>query len=45
ALETAIKNWIQSWNGHPRPFIWVKTADEILESVAEYCQRISGSAH
>jgi transposase len=45
ALETAIKNWIQSWNGHPRPFIWVKTADEILESVAEYCQRISGSGH
>jgi len=26
---------------NPRPFIWTKTADEILETLAAYCQRIS----
>ena len=27
----------------PRPFIWTKTADEILETLAAYCQRINDS--
>ncbi|MDQ3957411.1 MAG: IS630 family transposase, partial [Actinomycetota bacterium] len=35
--------WIQRWNDDPRPFVWHKTADEILESVASYCRRISDS--
>jgi hypothetical protein len=30
---------------HPRPFVWTKTADEILDKVAAYCQRISDSGH
>jgi hypothetical protein len=25
--------------------VWTKTADEILESLAAYCQRISDSGH
>ena len=32
-------------NEAPKPFVWHKTADEILASVARYCQRISNSGH
>jgi hypothetical protein len=45
ALEEAIRGWIASWNQDPRPFAWVKTAEEILETLAAYCQRISDSGH
>ena len=45
ALERDIRAWIATWNENPRPYVWVKTADEILESLARYCQRISGSGH
>jgi transposase len=44
-LETDIRNWIATWNENPRPFVWTKTADEILGSLAQYCQRISGAGH
>ena len=48
-LERAIADWIEAWNEawneHPRPFVWVKTADEILDRVATYCRRISDSGH
>jgi transposase len=43
ALETAIRDWIENWNDQPRPLVWVKTADQILEAVADYCERISES--
>ena len=36
--------WIADWNGDPRPYVWVKTADQILDSLARYCMRISNSA-
>ncbi len=42
-LEKAIQNWAETWNDDPPPFIWHKTAEEILESLASYCQRISDS--
>ena len=45
ALERDIRAWIAIWNENPRPYVWVKTADEILESLARYCQRISDSGH
>jgi transposase len=45
ALETAIREYLTMTNESPKPFIWTKTADEILASVARYCQRISDSAH
>jgi transposase len=45
ALETDIRAWVADWNQHPRPFIWTKTAEEILESLARYCRRISGAGH
>jgi transposase len=44
-LERSIRQWVATWNENPRPFVWHKTADEILESLAAYCQRISGSGH
>jgi len=44
-LEADIRNWIATWNENPRPFVWTKTADEILGSLAHYCQRISGAGH
>jgi transposase len=44
-LQADITAWTQQWNTNPRPYIWAKTADEILESLAAYCQRISDSGH
>jgi transposase len=44
-LERDIKDWIDNWNDDPKPYVWVKTADEILESLARYCARISGAGH
>jgi transposase len=44
-LEEAILRYIRENNSHPKPFIWTKTADEILESVARFCKRISNSGH
>ena len=45
ALEKDIRNWIKEWNKNPKPFVWKKTAEEILNSLARYCQRISGAGH
>ncbi|MFI1996974.1 IS630 family transposase [Actinoplanes sp. NPDC020271] len=45
ALEADIRDWIADWNTHPRPFIWTKTAEEILESLARFYSRISGTEH
>jgi transposase len=28
-LEQSIRQWVATWNEHPRPFVWTKTADEI----------------
>jgi transposase len=44
-LERSIRAWVALWNEDPRPFVWHKTADEILESLAAYCQRIPGTGH
>jgi transposase len=40
ALENDIRDWIATWNINPKPFTWVKTADEILNSLADYLDRI-----
>lgn len=45
ALERDIRAWLADWNEHPRPVVWTKTADEILNKVAAYCHRISDSGH
>ncbi|MDQ2849804.1 MAG: IS630 family transposase, partial [Actinomycetota bacterium] len=44
-LEADIRGWIKDWNTHPKPFIWTKTADEILESLGRLLKRISGAGH
>jgi transposase len=44
-LNADIHAWIDSWNDSPRPFVWTKTADEILDSIARYCKRINDSRH
>jgi transposase len=45
ALNADIRAWITTWNDDPRPFIWTKTADEILDSIARYRERITASGH
>jgi hypothetical protein len=32
-------------NQDPRPFVWAKAADQILDAIATYCQRINDSGH
>lgn len=44
-LETDILTWIDTWNDNPKPFIWTKTADQILDSITKYCTRINDSRH
>jgi len=29
--------WIDAWNADPQPFVWNRTADEILDALAAYC--------
>ncbi|MBG0831420.1 hypothetical protein HS041_27105 [Planomonospora sp. ID67723] len=42
SLEKDIRTWTDPWNGDPKPFVWTKSAEEILESPAEYFRRNSG---
>jgi hypothetical protein len=45
ALEADIRDWVEHWNENPRPFAWTKTAEEILNSLAEYLSKISGGPY
>jgi transposase len=45
ALEKDVRDWIKTWNEDPQPFVWRKTAEEILDSLARYIARISGAGH
>ena len=45
ALNADIRAWIKTWNDDPRPYVWIKTADQILDSIARYCTRINDSGH
>ena len=42
-LEQAIREYLAIHNEKPHPFVWTKTADEILASLARFCKRISDS--
>lgn len=44
-LEQTIRDYIETNNQHPKPFVWTKSADEILESVARFCKRTSETGH
>jgi transposase len=37
ALEDAIRAYLETANAKPRPFVWTKSADEILRKVAAFC--------
>ena len=45
ALNADIRAWIDTWNENPRPYVWTKPAEPILDSIARYCQRINQTAH
>jgi transposase len=45
ALEADIRAWVVAWNKNPKPFIWTKTAEEILGSLARLLQRTTGAGH
>jgi transposase len=45
ALNADIRTWINTWNEEPKPFVWTKTADQILESITRYCTQINDSRH
>jgi transposase len=44
-LNTDIRAWINDWNENPRPYVWTKTADQILESTSRYCNQTNASQH
>jgi len=44
-LNADIRAWIKTWNEDPRPYVWTKPAERILESIARYCQRINQTGH
>jgi transposase len=45
ALEKDIREWVNQWNENPEPFIWTKTAEQILDSLAQLLRRINGAGH
>jgi transposase len=45
ALEKAIREYLKTYNENPRPFVWTKTADQILASLVRFCERTSGTGH
>lgn len=42
ALERDIRAFLDVHNDDPKPFIWTKTADQILDSLARYCSTANG---
>ena len=44
-LNADIEDWTDRWNEDPKPYVWVKTADEILDNLAAYCNKINASGH
>jgi transposase len=40
-LASDIKAWAAAWNDDPKPFVWHKTAEQILERLAGYCAAIN----
>ena len=42
-LVGSIRTWIANWNEQPHPYVWHKSAEEILDTLALYCQRINDS--
>jgi len=45
ALEADIRKWVTAWNANPKPFVWTKTAEQILGKLGRLIQRTSNSGH
>jgi transposase len=43
-LVVSIRTWINQWNDDPRPCIWHRSADEILDTLADHCHRTNAQA-
>jgi transposase len=39
-LTADLDDWIAQWNDNPQPFVWHKTADQILDSLKRYLTNI-----
>ena len=44
-LELALRHYVETYNQEPKPFVWTKTAEEILAAVARFCARTTDSGH
>jgi hypothetical protein len=44
-LNADIEDWVEHWNHNPNPYVWTKTADQILDTLANYCNTINHSGH
>lgn len=45
ALEAEIRQWVKAWNENPKPFVWTKSAEQILGSLSRLLQRTTGAGH
>ena len=45
ALEKDLRGWVAAWNENPKPFIWTKSAEQILASLGRFLQRTNGPGH
>jgi transposase len=44
-LAADIRAWVDTWNEDPKPFVWHKSAEQILERLAGYCAAINQSVN
>jgi hypothetical protein len=44
-LEQTIREFLAVHNAQTKPFIWTKSADDILNSIARFCRRTNDSGH
>lgn len=44
-MDAALRAYLPHNNADPKPFIWHKTADEILATVSAFCERTSDPCH
>jgi len=45
ALEQAIEDYLKHYNENSKPFVWTRTADEILENIKTFWLRINNTLH
>jgi transposase len=44
-LNADIRAWITTWNDDPKPYVWTKTAEQILDSIARFCTQQTYAAN